>query len=208
MLLHQKISRSIEDRISVFRSIIRDGSNEAVFCEMVFCLLTAQSDARRCWSAVERLRESGLLFKGDTSDIAGLLRGHARFHNTKAERIVLARETHWKNGRFPLRREIEEHGDIKSMRDRLSRIVNGYGYKEASHFLRNIGLVDDCAILDRHIMRVMVDLKLIGTMPISLNIPKYIEMENTLYGFAATMQIPFSHIDLLFWYRQKEELFK
>ncbi len=208
MLLHQKISTSIEDRIAIFRSVITEGSNEDVFSEMVFCLLTAQSDARKCWSAVERLRENNLLFKGDRSSIAGLIRGYTRFHNTKATRIVLARETHWQSGKFPLRREIEMSNDAKKIRDRISHIVHGYGYKEASHFLRNIGLVNDCAILDRHILRVMVDLKLIGTIPKSLSGPKYIEIENILSGFASEMKIPFSHLDLLFWHRQKEELFK
>ena len=45
----------------------------------------------------------------------------------------------------------------------------GLGYKEASHFLRNIGLSEDIPILDRHILKNLVLLGAIDKVPSSIS---------------------------------------
>jgi thermostable 8-oxoguanine DNA glycosylase len=44
--------------------------------------------------------------------------------------------------------------------------VKGIGYKEAGHFLGNIGFNQDLAILDRHILKNLKKLGVINAVPV------------------------------------------
>ena len=82
------------------------------------------------------------------------------------------------------------------------------GYKEASHFLRNIGFADDLAILDRHILKNLKIFGIIDEIPKSLSKKKYIEIEEKMRNLANEVNIPLSHLDLLFWSKETGEIFK
>lgn len=82
------------------------------------------------------------------------------------------------------------------------------GYKEASHFLRNIGLADDLAILDRHILKNLKIFGIIEEIPKSLSKKKYLEIEEKMRNLANEVNIPLSHLDLLFWSKETGEIFK
>jgi N-glycosylase/DNA lyase len=75
----------------------------------------------------------------------------------------------------------------------------GIGYKEASHFLRNIGLGDSIAILDIHILRRLRSLGVINEVPRTLTRKKYLEIEVLMRDFSGRVKIPLAHMDLLFW---------
>jgi len=90
----------------------------------------------------------------------------------------------------------------------LVKSIKGIGYKEASHFLRNIGLGEDLAILDRHILKNLKLLGVIEKIPKSLSRKKYFEIEGKMYEFAKEIQIPIGCLDLLLWYKQTGEIFK
>ncbi len=82
------------------------------------------------------------------------------------------------------------------------------GYKESSHFLRNIGFGDDIAILDRHILKNLVKYGVIKEIPKSLTDKKYLEIEQKMKKFSEEAEIPFSHLDLLWWSEETGEIFK
>jgi N-glycosylase/DNA lyase len=82
------------------------------------------------------------------------------------------------------------------------------GYKEASHFLRNIGFADDLAILDRHILKNLKIFGIIEEIPKSLSKKKYLEIEEKMRNLANEVNIPLSHLDLLFWSKETGEIFK
>ena len=84
----------------------------------------------------------------------------------------------------------------------------GLGYKEASHFLRNIGLGEEFAILDRHILRNLARLKVIPEVPVSITKKRYLEIEEKLRRFAADIGIPVAELDLLFWSKETGWIFK
>ena len=90
----------------------------------------------------------------------------------------------------------------------MVKSIKGIGYKEASHFLRNIGLGEDLAILDRHILKNLKLLGVIEKIPKSLSRKKYFEIEGKMYEFAKEIQIPIGCLDLLLWYKQTGEIFK
>jgi len=93
------------------------------------------------------------------------------------------------------------------VRSALADIVPGFGLKEASHFMRNIGYGDDICILDRHILRKLKQNKVIREIP-KLSRKKYLEIETKMIEFARKNEIPIAALDLLFWYQAKKEIFK
>jgi len=86
--------------------------------------------------------------------------------------------------------------------------VKGIGYKEASHFLRNIGFEQNLAILDRHIVRNLQFVGVIKEIPGSLSKGRYFEIEKRMMEFSKAVQIPMSHLDLVLWYKETGEIFK
>jgi N-glycosylase/DNA lyase len=80
--------------------------------------------------------------------------------------------------------------------------VKGMSDKEATHFLRNIGMSDHLVILDRHILRNLNFHGVIDSIPPSLSRKQYREIEQKVQHFADEIAIPVAAMDLLFWSRE------
>ena len=106
-----------------------------------------------------------------------------------------------------LKSELDKIKDNKEKRNFLVKNDKGLGLKEASHFLRNTGH-ENLAILDRHILKNLVKLKVIDEIPKSLTKKKYFEIEERVLEFAKKVKIPMDHLDLLFWSMETGEVFK
>ena len=90
----------------------------------------------------------------------------------------------------------------------LVKKIKGIGYKEASHFLRNIGFSDEVAILDRHILKNIKKLGVIKEIPKTITPKKYLEIEKKIEKYCKKIEIPMDHFDLLLWYLEAGEVFK
>src|SRR3989304_1541718 len=64
----------IRRRLREFAVLGRTATEEELFAELAFCLLTPQSSAHRWDEAVRGLRASGLLFRGSSRQVAAFLR--------------------------------------------------------------------------------------------------------------------------------------
>lgn len=199
--------KEIISRLREFKKLWSDGSDEEVFTELAFCILTPQSKAKLCWDTIAKLKEQDLLLKGDVEQIKQIL-NCVRFKNRKAKYIVAARKIFTSDGRVSIKTLLNSFADIYACREWLVKNMNGIGYKEASHFLRNIGLGEDIAILDRHILRNLNLLGVIEEIPESISRLKYMQMEQNMREFARQIDIPLSHLDLLLWYKETGEIFK
>jgi len=197
----------IQARLADFRRLGETGDDEALFAELAFCLFTPQSKARSCWAAVERLRERGLLCSGEACDVAGQLEG-VRFHNTKARNLTEVRRLFSADGRLRVRETLGRFGSGREAREWLVAEVKGLGYKEATHFLRNIGRGEGMAILDRHILRNLVALGVLDAVPASLSRRRYLEIEDAMVRAADALGIPVQELDLLMWCKETSDLFK
>ena len=205
--IYESIKPEIIARLAEFRELKDRGSEEDIFKELVFCLLTPQSRAELCWTAVENLAKRNLLLTGDRESIANSLTG-VRFKATKAQYIVEARRKFVVNGEIRLKSRLCGFNDVSDARDWLVREVRGIGYKEASHLLRNIGLGTDLAILDRHILKNLKLLGVIEETPASLSRRRYLELERALKHFSERIHIPLSHMDFVLWYKETGIVFK
>ncbi len=197
---------AIQTRLNEFKQILNCNDDD-VFAELCFCLLTPQSSAKTCWAAVSRLKERSLLLKGEASEIQPQL-NDVRFSDSKAKYIVEARATFSKDGKLSLKSHLSSFANMFELREWMVENVKGLGYKEASHFLRNVGLGEEFAILDRHILRNLKRLDVITEVPVSITKKRYLEIEEKLRRFSREIAIPLADLDLLFWSRETGWIFK
>lgn len=203
---YKKKKHQIKKRLKEFKNLSQT-SNEDIFQELCFCILTPQTKAICCDKAVKELRESGLLFKGDKDAISKKLKGLVRFHNNKAGYIVAARRFFRDGNGFDIKNKLDTR-DILKTREWLVKNIKGLGYKEASHFLRNIGFGKGMAIIDRHILKNLKHYGVIKRMPSLRSRKVYREIENKINKFSQDIKIPIEELDLLFWSSQTGFIFK
>ncbi len=194
-------------RLKEFKKLWLKGKDEEIFEELAFCILTPQSKAKVCCEAIERLKEQGLLSRGSNKEIKEGIK-YVRFKNKKADYLVKARNFFLNNGMVCIKSTLSQFKDTHQCREWLVKNIKGLGYKEASHFLRNIGFGEKISILDRHIMRNLKDLKIIEDVPESLSKAKYLAIEERMAAFSKEINIPLSHLDLILWYKETGEILK
>ena len=209
-VLHERMKR----RLEYFERVFKRDNDKRLFAELAFCICTPQTKARSGAAAIIDLYNNNLLFKGSAEKVANILIKHVRFHNMKAENIVLARKLYFPNEKFVLKDRINEalkNDTMVELRNELAKEVKGYGLKEASHFLRNIGFGQKIGILDRHIMRVMDKLSILpeGMTPkTSLTKNNYLKCEENLVKYSKDEKIPMEYLDFVFWYDATNDIFK
>lgn len=198
--LHAANRDAIRARLAEFRAV----PPENYFYELCFCLLTPQSRAVHCDLVIGLLREAG--FERREIDPEPFLHPsksvYVRFHRTKAKRLLSLKRI------FPsLLPELISERPSRALRESLVEKVSGLGYKEASHFLRNIGRMD-LTIIDRHILRAFLELGLLSELPASIGRGRYLELEGMFDGLAARLRIPPDELDLALWSRQTGMILK
>jgi N-glycosylase/DNA lyase len=204
---YKKIKPLIKERLAEFRHLHK-GKDEKIFSELSFCILTANANAARCNDAIRELEKEGLLLKGRASQIRPRLKGRARFHNKKADYIIRARNLFRHGKHLDIKSRIDKD-DVLHTREWLVNNIKGFGYKEASHFLRNIGLGRDIAILDRHILKNLKRLGVIDKVPASLGSGRvYLDIEGKMRRFSRKTGIPMEELDLLLWSLETGFVFK
>ncbi len=162
---------------------------------MVYCLLTPQTSAESAGKVVEQLQK--LSFHALPLDPEPILRNrttYIRFHRTKSKHLLKLKAD------FPLVvQSITRDLPSPELREWLVRNVTGLGYKEATHFLRNVGRNGGLAILDRHILRNLKRYGAIRSIPKTLSRKHYLSIERQFMRFADRIGIPLDELDLLFW---------
>lgn len=202
---YKKRRKEIKTRLQDFKRVYKR-SDRYIFSELCFCILTPQAKAVVCDKAIRRLEKRNLLFKGSQSDVKDCLRG-VRFPDNKARYLIAAREF-FKNGKGPDIKSKIDTRNVFRARDWLVKNIKGFGYKEASHFLRNIGLGRDLAILDRHILKNLKRYRVIRTIPDTVSKKEYIRIEDKMREFFKRLNISMEEVDLLLWSMETGMIFK
>lgn len=202
----RELTELFESRKPAIRSRLRDFSSvppDQYFYELAYCLLTPQSSAANAAKAIGTLQSRGFFVEGcDASPVLRDRRHYIRFHNTKARHLQIARST------FPVIAAMLSNGATgPELRRWLVENVKGLGWKEASHFLRNIGF-RDLAILDRHILKNLKRHRVIRMIPKSLTPKRYLRIEARFQAFASAVGISMDELDLLFWSLETGEILK
>ena len=206
---HRARRREIRKRLGEFDEIWRKGSDARLWEELAYCIFTAGASARMGLNSVAAVR--ALLFDGDSDAMTAALKeaGAHRFPVARPRYIVTTRNYFRADCGMKLRKRLRSFRDPFERRDWLAqeKQVKGLGYKEASHFLRNIG-VKGHAILDKHVMRCLAEIGVIETAKPPSTRRKYLEVEQQLVRFARDVRINFDELDLVLWSMKTGEVLK
>lgn len=197
-LKRSSVRARVESRLREFRELGLKGSDE-IFKELCFCILTANFDAEKSIRIQEEVDEGFLSLSEE--ELAETLRrfGH-RYPRKRAEYIVEARKLK------DSLNNIVGSLDGESAREWLVKNVRGIGYKEASHFLRNVGYTD-LAIIDYHILDLLVKHRLIEK-PRTMTRRRYLEIESLLKRLADRLNVNLAELDLYLWYLETGKILK
>lgn len=198
--IYESIKDKIDNRLKEFNNILLNGKEEDFIFEFIFCLLTPQSKAKMCDIAVQNIKKNF-----NSKSLEDLLYG-VRFKKKKSLYIKEFLEKIKKYKSF--RDLILSFENDEQRRDFLVKNFRGIGLKEASHFLRNIGLGDEFAILDRHILKNLKEIGIIDEIPKSVSYKKYKEIENKMRLFSKEIGIDMKYLDFILWYKETKEVFK
>lgn len=185
--------QAIDERLAEFAAVHPD----AYFYELCYCLCTPQSKAVSAFAVVQRLQAEQFFEVGwDPTSVLRNPDHYIRFHATKAARLLAARAS-WPAIADVLASSIPPEAE----REWLVQHVNGFGYKEASHFLRNIGR-RGLAIIDRHLLTNLVSCGAYARIPVITSKRRYLNVERRFQRYAEHVGIDMDVLDLLFWSEQ------
>jgi len=205
--LYKKLKLQIDNRLLEFKNIWDRFDKYEILFELIFCILTPQSKARVCWETVKKIKETNAFINLNKSTLKNCLYG-VRFPNNKLSYLSQLR-LDLDNGKIDKILEIiKTDNDVKRIREILVKNIKGFGYKEASHFLRNIWIGRKLAILDRHILKNLKKYGIIDSIDYSMSRRHYLYIEKRIYNFSKNLGIPIYYIDFIFWYNETGDIFK
>ncbi len=214
----------VENRIFDFEKNFFD--NNLILSELFFCILTANFDAEKAIVIQNNLFDC--FFNCFLDDIKVSLKNEGyRYPNVRAEYIFLARKKFFEEinvffGFSSLKSLIDSFYEIKGsdfLRFFFVENVKGFSFKEASHFLRNIGF-KEFSIVDFHIVDLLkrysflddsfgiyTSGKNIGRRK-SLSKKDYFFVENILKNIAFKLSLDLSRLDLYLWFLETGKVLK
>ncbi len=203
---YEKKKDIIKQRMSEFEETYKKG-DEAIFAELCFCIFTAGSSARSGLKCIDAIND--IIITGSAIDIESRIEKCHRYPKARAEYLIHTREYLQREYNLKMRELIESFDDKLALRDffATNKGIKGIGYKEASHFLRNIGL-KGYAILDIHILRSLHEFGLIDNPNPPTTRKRYLEVEEKLKEFAKSIDIDFDELDLVLWSDRTGEVLK
>ncbi len=204
---HRARRAEIRARLREFEEVWRAADDARLWEEMVFCIFTAGASARMGLGSIEAVRH--LLASGTHEELTLALLGRHRYPNSRSGYIVVTREYLEGDCRMRLRERLSSFGDPVERRDWLAREkgIKGLGYKESSHFLRNVGL-RGYAILDKHILRCLFEVGVLESPQPPATRARYLATEQRLRDFARDLSIDFDELDLVLWSMKTGEILK
>jgi N-glycosylase/DNA lyase len=191
-------------------------AEEELWGELCFCILSSNVPYEMASSAYVQLFRRGLL------EVENLGRNGSRAIWRELSRPVYYPERNdgsFRVYRFPHRRAADitrawhyfykQNSGLASLlkradsptvlRSRLVADVPGLGFKEASHFLRNVKYTDCIAVLDSHVVSFLKSYVRSTIRFQTLTPRRYLELEATFVNFAREASLRPAILDLAVW---------
>lgn len=195
-------------RLAQFAEVGRESDDARLFEELVFCIFTAGASAKMGLNSIDRVRPH--LLKANHRKLMTMLVGSHRYPRARSGYIVHTRAYLRRECDLRLREKLASFaGDMEARRDFFARNpgIKGIGYKEASHYLRNIGY-RGYGILDKHILRTLHECGVIDSPRPPTTKKNYLVIEESMRKFAEDIKINFDELDLLLWSNKTGEILK
>ncbi len=198
-LKKSSVKGMVNSRIKEFEALGKK-QNNVLFKELCFCILTANCAAHTCINIQQSLGNDFLTLS--KTKLAKKLKAVGyRFPNVRANYIF-----HSRKHKDSLKSLIDSFEDERELRSWLVQNIKGFGLKEASHFLRNIGF-KNLAILDFHIIGLLAKHKLIKK-PKTLSEKNYLKIEALLEKTAKKLNVTLAELDLYLWFLETGKILK
>ncbi len=195
--IREEAKLSVEARWKEFENLRESGTEEDLFSELSFCILTANWSAQGGIKA-QKIIENGFAYLSEEELYKKLKEVGHRYPEARAKYIVSNR---WIIGKI---REIISQANPREF---FVGNIKGLGWKESSHFLRNIAF-QNYAILDKHVLRIMKQYGLIEELPKGWTKKRYLEYEERLKKVAEIFGEHIGKFDLYLWYMIKKKVEK
>jgi N-glycosylase/DNA lyase len=188
--INSPVSKFIEKKREEFISAGKS-SKEKIFEELCFCILAANTSAEMGIRTQNYIRYNGFATMPQEELSRELKSCKYRFYNVRSRFIS---DSRWIIDELP---ELIRSPDKAGAREYLVANVPGIGFKEASHFLRNVGIFD-FAILDKHILSILR--KEFPDRPIKVNSKYwYLETEKLFIDLSKNISMEPGILDLYLW---------
>lgn len=210
LIRYSKTRNTIENRLKEFKRTFKHGDGE-IFKELCFCIFAANTSARMGMHTVDVLDDALL-----TDDARAMqIKLHApecryRFWRVRAQYIAHTRNYLQSACDFKIKKYILSFPSVYDARNHFAeeKNIRGIGFKEASHFFRNIGFVDEFAILDKHVLQSLREVKAIGNSQHATGRKNYLFVEKKMKALSGKIGIPMGALDLLLWSGKTGEILK
>ncbi len=196
----------IESRLNQFK-LIRGGGNRRIFEELCFCLMTPQSSATSADRALRHMIRTGLLYEGTTDQLAKIISASGILYGENKARYLVEARGNLLGPEPTISFQELLVEDPRQARENVVLNIKGLGYKETSHFLRNIGY-EGLAILDRHILRTLKEAGIIDDLPRTISKRTYLDLECAFLDYAERLGIPPDALDMVMWSAKTGHVFK
>jgi len=215
--LKKEISPLVDERLSDFKKNINKNDDE-LFVELCFCIIVANNSIE---NALRAYNSIGLDFlKLNDDQLKNKLKITARrFYNKRAEYIINARNI--KDEFYKKINELKKYyleNNLKTkkpktskqkdknyfefeseFRNWLANNIKGFGLKEASHYMRNLGFFN-FAILDRHILKFLYKNQIIKEIPKTITKKNYFDIEKIIINLAEELNMNMAELDVYLFY--------
>jgi len=195
---HIKIRHHIIRRLKEFKNVKEENIKE----EMAFCIFAANSSAKMGLLAVSLLKP--VISTNDLEKYKEAVHKKVRFYNKRAEyfhhNVLILNEL---KGLLKKLNSLNFDDRREFIRDNFK----GFGMKESSHFLRNIGYSGYC-IIDKHVLNMMKDLNVIKSNKPPKNDKEYMKIEKRIKEFAKKNNYDVDELDLALWSFKTGEIIK
>lgn len=198
-LKRSDIKNLVNIRLKEF-SKFKKGTIDNIFKELCFCIMTANCSAEKCIEVHEAIGNDFLTLNEEQLARKFKTLGY-RFPNLRANYIIESRKI-----KDLLEIELKNNDNGHDLRDWIVKNIKGLGYKESSHFLRNIGY-NNYAIIDFHIVDLLVKHDLIEK-PKTLTKKRYLEIETLLKKLANELKLTLAELDLYLWFLETGKILK
>lgn len=189
---HKKVLPTVKTRLKQFEKF-QGKPNKKLFEEMTYCVFAANSSALMAYTALSLLRP--VLWTGSLEDYQNAVHKKVRFYNIRSKYLH--------HNRLQLEKLGELHTILQNLNPHNRRLLirdnfKGFGLKESSHFLRNIGYRGYC-IIDKHVLNVMTELKVLKNNAPPKNDNEYFKIEEKIKKFAEEENYDVDELDLAMW---------
>lgn len=184
--------KEIRARLAEFQ---KPRTEQFLWEELIYCLFAANSSGKMAETAVALL--GPIHSKATLAQLQAKVHKKVRFYNVRSrffhENRLFVKSTHG-----TLSKMLESFTNVYELRNYLADQFLGMQFKEASHYLRNIGFTGLC-IVDKHVLFLMKEFGVLKSAKPPKNRKEYLAIEEEILAFAKKQKYDVDVLDLALW---------